>query len=233
LIEAAGATFLGGLVLGFSSTLHCSAMCAGISCSSLLLLNAETGAARVRHAALVHTGRIAAYAILGAIAAAAGSLVLSPHATISYKTMQWAAAAALMWSGLVLAGFAPRMTVLDGAMMRLSDAFSTWTRPLRSTPDASALVLGGLWGLNPCPMVYGAIFAASLTGSVPLALAMMAGFGLGTLPGVVASGAGLSALQGVKSQPYLQSAIGLFIAAVGFATVYLPAAYKLPFCLTN
>jgi hypothetical protein len=59
----------------------------------------------------------------------------------------------------------------------------------------------------------------------------MAGFGLGTTPGVLVSGLGLSALRGLEAGRGVQIAAGLLIAVLGFASLYVPAAHIAGFCL--
>jgi hypothetical protein len=160
-----------------------------------------------------------------------GSAVLSPETTMNYRALQWIAAVVLMWTGLAMAGMMPRFAVLDTAMIRLSDTVAGVTRPLKGTA-AAPVALGALWGLNPCPMVYAAVFTASLTASPVGWLSVMAGFGLGTVPGVLAAGLGLSALKGLEASRAAQMAVGLFIAVLGFASLYVPAARIAAFCLT-
>jgi sulfite exporter TauE/SafE len=60
---------------------------------------------------------------------------------------------------------------------------------------------------------------------------VMAGFGLGTLPGVLAAGLGLASLRNVEVSRTAQIAAGLLIAAAGFASLYVPAAHIAAWCL--
>jgi sulfite exporter TauE/SafE len=224
-------TFLGGLLLGLASTLHCSAMCGGISCSALLSLSPQSGWDRVRYAVLLNLGRILAYAALGIAAALIGSAIIKPETTMNYRVLQYIGAVVLMWTGLSMAGMMPRFALLDGAMTRLSGSVATITRPLQGTA-AAPLALGAIWGLNPCPMVYAALFTATLTASLWGGLSVMAGFGLGTLPGVLVAGLGLASLRGIEKSRAIQIAAGLIIAIVGFASLYIPAAHIAAWCLT-
>jgi hypothetical protein len=224
-------TFLGGLVLGLASTLHCSAMCGAISCSALLSLSPQSGWDRARYAVLLNAGRILAYAALGIAAALIGSAIIKPETTMNYRVLQYIGAVVLMWTGLSMAGMMPRFTLLDGAMTRLSGSVAAITRPLQGTA-AAPLGLGAIWGLNPCPMVYAALFTATLTASPWGGLSVMAGFGLGTLPGVLVAGLGLASLRKVEKSRAIQIAAGLIIAVVGFASLYVPAAHIAAWCLT-
>ena len=73
--------------------------------------------------------------------------------------------------------------------------------------------LGITWGMTPCPMVYAALFSAALTGSALGGASWMAGFGLGTVPAIVATALGVSKISRIRSPQFAQTAAGLAIAA--------------------
>lgn len=223
-------TFFGGLLLGLTSTLHCSAMCGGISCSAVLSLGGSTHAERLSHTLFLQLGRICSYCILGGLGAAFGSTFLSPQKTMTYQSFQWIAAIVLMWSGLAIAGMLPRLLLLDTVMVRLSCFLEQVTSSLRSTRIAP-FSLGLIWGFNPCPMVYAALFTATLTASPMTGILVMAGFGIGTMPGVVLTGLGLTALKQISLRRSVQVLVGLFVTLFGFASFYIPARTFLAYCL--
>src|SRR5262249_8738841 len=78
-----------------------------------------------------------------------------------------------------------------------------------------ALALGGLWGWVPCGMVYSVLLTAMLTGSALEGALVMAAFGLGTLPMLLAMG-----MTGARLRQYLQRrdvriACGLLVLGFG------------------
>lgn len=227
-------TFFGGMLMGLASALHCGAMCAGICGSALMFLRPDTERQRLWYLASLQAGRITTYAALGAIGALIGSSIITPDIASKFKTLQWAAAVALMAMGLSMAGMLPRIAVLDRGTMALSNGIERLTAPLRNWPRAAPFALGLMWGGNACPMVYGAVFTATLTGSVAHGVSFMTGFGVGTVPAVVAAAYGLSKFKSAASKPSLQIAAGLTIAIVGFTSVYSPwPAAALAFCLSH
>jgi sulfite exporter TauE/SafE len=227
-------TFLGGIAFGLASALHCAAMCGGVACGAMLALGAETSRERYRQLAIMQAGRVTTYTLLGATAAAIGSGIIAPaRSAHSFQIMQWAGAVSLMWMGLVMTGVMPRLAVLDQAMLRLGGAVRTFTSPLRSRPVAGPFALGVAWGLNACPMVYGAAFFAALTGSVLNGAVFMSGFGLGTVPAIVAAASGITLLRSLTSRPGVRIAAGTLIALIGFASVYIPLQVVPAFCLTK
>lgn len=86
-------------------------------------------------------------------------------------------------------------------------------------------------------MVYGAVFAAMLTGTAFNGAAFMAAFGLGTLPALIASGYGISKLRTLAAHSAAQSLCGIAIAIAGFASLYAASmapslSFSSIFCLT-
>ena len=214
--------FAGGLLLGLASALHCASMCGGIASSLLFLFRPEGAGSAVKALAAMQFGRIMAYTVAGGIVGFAGSAAFSfispSHA---YRVMQWAAAVSLMWIGLTIAGLMPAVWGVDGGIARISTALERIFAPLRRRPVIGPMATGFTWGISPCPMVYGALFSAALTGTFSGGASWMLGFGTGTLPAVIASALGIKALSNLNQGPKLRSAVGLTIAAIGFATVYV------------
>jgi sulfite exporter TauE/SafE len=227
------ASFLGGIAFGLASALHCGAMCGGIACGAMMLLAAPTQRQRYVQLAIMQLGRIATYTMLGAAAASLGYGISPVRSAQSFLIMQWAGAATLMWMGLVMIGVMPRVAMLDRAMLRAGEAVREFTFPLRSRPVTGPFALGIAWGLNACPMVYGAAFFAALTGSPFKGAVFMSGFGLGTVPAVVAAASGITAMRSLSASRKLQIAAGTLIASLGFASVYMPMQGLAAFCLTR
>lgn len=213
-------SFLGGLLMGLASTLHCAGMCGGIA-SSLVFLHAPNGdaSARARVLMTAQAGRVTAYVIAGALVGALGAGVFGAlDRTLAYRIMQWGAAVTLVWIGLTVAGWLPPLTVLDRLLAPV-------TRRLVDAPKAvgavAPFITGLIWGLLPCAMVYGALFTAMLTGTATGGAGVMLGFGLGTLPAVTAAAFGLTSLKALAHRPSVRVAVGLLIAAAGVAGLVL------------
>lgn len=224
---------IGGMVMGLASALHCGAMCSGICGSALLFLRPDTERQRLTYLLVLQAGRITTYALLGAIGAYLGSALITPDIATKYRTLQWAAAVAMMGMGLAMAGMLPRVAVFDKGAVLVSQSIERLTAPLRGWPRVAPFALGMLWGGNACPMVYGALFTATLTGSVAHGVTFMAGFGIGTLPAVLAAGYGVSKLQALSGRASLQMVAGLAMAVIGFSSLYTPWQSALAMCFTR
>ena len=228
-----GLTFFGGLLLGVASSLHCIGMCGAIA-SSMMFAFSPGGAAVDRARALLaaQSGRVLVYAAAGAVVGAVGSAVYGDFDHVSaYLFMRWAAAVALGWIGLSVAGFAPSLSAFDLVTAPIADKLR-FSPPSRLAGDAGALVSGLLWGCLPCGMVYGALFYAMLSGSALRGGSVMLGFGLGTLPSVTAAALGVSSFSRLARTPNARIAVGLGIIALAAASVAVPAVASGVFCFS-
>lgn len=228
-----GLTFLGGLMLGLASSLHCVGMCGAIASSLMFAFSSgEAAADRARALMAAQAGKLLVYVVAGTAVAAVGSTVFGAfdHAGANL-VMRWAAAVALGWIGLSVAGFAPSLAAFDrlaapiAAGLRLSPAGYM-------SSHAGTFAFGLMWGFLPCGMVYGALFYAMLSGNALHGAAVMAGFGLGTLPSVTAAALGVSRFHKLARDPNARVAIGLGIMALAAASIAVPALAVGAFCFS-
>ena len=136
--------------------------------------------------------------------------------------MRWAAAVALGWIGLSVAGFAPSLSAFDLVVAPIADKLR-FPPVRRLAGDAGAFTSGLMWGFLPCGMVYGALFYAMLSGSALHGGSVMFGFGLGTLPSVTAAAFGVSSFRRLARTPNARIAVGLGIITLAAASVAVPA----------
>lgn len=219
----------GGFGLGVASTLHCAGMCGGIASGLLHFGSPRSVGEGSALMVLTHTGRITSYTIAGLLVGALGAPILAwLDRELAFRLAQWAGAVALMWIGLSTAGLLPPLSIVDRLLAPLAGVLARAARPLPGR-HATALAGGLAWGLMPCAMVYGALFTAMLAGSALGGASVMAAFGLGTLPGLIAASAGFGILARA-GRPKLRVAAGLAIATLGFLTVWVPHSRLSPVC---
>jgi sulfite exporter TauE/SafE len=162
------------VLMGLAGGPHCVAMC-GAACAGL----AQAAGPRRRHALTAfQIGRLVGYSTLGAVAAggmqALGWLTIQSAALRPVWTMLHVAA---MLLGLLLMLQARQPVWLDQSARRL------WQR-VRAFQDrrtcSAPYLLGALWALMPCGLLYSALMVAALT-STPLEGGLtMALFALGS-----------------------------------------------------
>jgi sulfite exporter TauE/SafE len=220
-----------GFGLGLASTLHCAGMCGAMAASLVTLGGPQSASAGVRTAALIHIGRVGAYALAGAIVGGVGQQALSwLDREAAFRLVHWAGAAALLWIGLSTAGLLPALSGLDRVLSPVADRVLRATRAPRGQAP-SALASGFAWGLMPCAMVYGALFTALMSGSAVGGGTVMLAFGIGTLPGLVAATLGVGFLQRAGARQHLRMAAGLAIAGLGVLSVWSPYGGNGVLCL--
>ncbi len=139
--------------------------------------------------------------------------------------MRAAAALSLGWIGFSLLGLAPSLSVLDRFTAPIARAVASVRGP------QGAFAAGMAWGFLPCGLVYGALFYAGLSGGPLGGAAVMAGFGLGTLPSVSAVALGLSRFRDLAHAPRARTAVGLGLMGIAAASLAAPAAVSGIFCL--
>lgn len=178
------AAFLAGLAGG----VHCAAMCGpliGIACGAR---SGRGGGQWLRQALAYNAGRIAAYAAAGAITGAIGAAGLALRG--EPLTQQWMLAAmsvALIVLAAYVAGVAPLVRGLEAAGAVAWRRIEPWSRRfLPASTPARAFGLGLVFGWLPCGMVYVALIAALTTADPLHGALVMAAFGAGTLPNLLA-----------------------------------------------
>jgi sulfite exporter TauE/SafE len=174
---------LAAFVVGAAGSAHCFGMCGGIAGALKLRTESSAGAAVTLDTLMYQAGRIATYAILGALVGAAGEAL---------RTLLDLAAignALRAVGGVLLLMIAARLLLHWNALApieRLGNLVWKFVQPLtkRLSPGdtVSNLLIGMCWGLLPCAMVYSALAFAAVSGSALTGAATMAAFGLGTMP---------------------------------------------------
>ena len=162
------------LLMGLAGGPHCVAMC-GAACAGL---GQAAGARRAQALSAFQLGRLAGYSLLGALAAVSvqglGWLTTQSAAIRPLWTLLHLAAMAL---GLLLMLQARQPVWLDQPARRLW----AWVRRFHERRGALApLVVGALWALMPCGLLYSALMVAALTGNAADGAATMALFALGS-----------------------------------------------------
>lgn len=218
---SASAAFL----IGAAGSLHCLAMCGGISGAlGLRARKAPGSASPLLHAIANQVGRASSYALAGAVVGTFGGLVESLF------NLDALALGARLLAGLVLIFVALGVLLRRRPLMlleRLGGRFWMRIAPLaRKVPPgpAGALLLGALWGFLPCGFVYSMLIFAALTGSAWQGAAMMLCFGAGTAPAVLGAGLLGTHIARFMSARRLYGAAGWLLLLFGVLTIAGPFA---------
>jgi len=227
------APLLWGLGLGLASSLHCAGMCGPIGCSILLLGDAADGPGRLAlRLGLMQLGRLASYGLLGLLFGLFGAgLIRQLDLSALHLGLQWAAAAVVLWTGFATMGLVPAVAGLDRVLVPLAGRIARARLRLARCGPELALVAGLVWGFTPCAMVYAAVFTSLLTGDPGAGAVLMLGFGLGTVPAVLASAFALhhAARRRLVGNRQLAGALLVGAGVLGLALT-VPGS---PLCLTG
>lgn len=220
------------LLVGLAGGVHCVAMCGGIVAALNLRHQSPQPIRFVGGAAAASTGwdasgwvrqlaysagRISTYAAAGAVAGGVGGLSMLISDVLPMQVMLLVAANALViLVGLHLAGLGSSVLALERAGAGLWRAVQrAGVRLAPATTPGGAFLTGLAWGGIPCGLVYTVLATALVSGSASRGALVMAAFGLGTLPNLLAAGVLAERLRPVLRQPRVRAAAGLLVAAVG------------------
>jgi sulfite exporter TauE/SafE len=226
-----GLIFLTGIFL----SLHCVGMCGGfvamVSISPGLSAAAPNGAASLANPAwlrfllpqqlVFNAGRIASYAILGAIAGGLGSLpsLLSRTGRVQAALMV-AAGLLMIGTGLALAGLVQHWSPFKSSVAQpqpwLAHGFA---HVMRLPKPVRALPLGALLGFLPCGLIYAMLGKAASSGSLVDGALVMLVFGLGTVPALLLV-AFFADLFSIALRAKLVRVSGVLLALLGAITLY-------------
>jgi len=183
-------TLSAAFVVGMAGSVHCLAMCGGVS--GALGMRARSAATPGRASILTachQIGRLTSYTLIGA------AVGVFSGAMQGMFNLDRVALIARLMAGAVLigvgAGVLFKWRPLAG-LERLGGRLWRHLAPLaRTIPPGGvggSLLLGMLWGWLPCGFVYSMLAFAALKGGALQAAAMMLCFGLGTAPAVFGAG---------------------------------------------
>ena len=165
------------LLMGLAGGPHCIAMC-GAACAGIGYTAGEQQGKQTTAMGLFQLGRVIGYATLGAVAAATiqalGWLTTQSAALRPVWTMVHIAALLL---GLVLLVQARQPAWLERSARRVWEKVKALQR---KGGVAGPVLVGMLWALLPCGLLYSALLVAALTGEPLQGAAVMALFVLGT-----------------------------------------------------
>ena len=195
---------------------HCAAMCGGIV--SLTCAPGPDGKARgVVFPLAYNLGRVASYVAAGALAGALGQAGMALRGgALARHLLMFLMGATLIVVALNVAGVRPvtrGIEVAGGFLWRHVQPASRHFLPV--TSPWQALGLGALWGWLPCGMVYAVLLTALASGNAGEGALILAAFGLGTLPNLLAIGAAVGGVRRWMQITWVRYLASALIAAVG------------------
>lgn len=203
---------------GFFGGGHCLGMCGPI----VVLFESTTSNWPRRLA--YNAGRLMFYALLGAIAGAAGALLTQLTGVQSgLFALRVAAGLLVVLLGLNLIFDIRAFRYLESAGAIIWQKLSPLARhvmPMTSPPRAFAA--GILWGALPCGLVYSAVAIAATSGTAYGGALTMFVFWIGTLPALLAAGASASKVNQWSRRLMLRRFAGTIMIMIGAFALAMP-----------
>lgn len=208
-------SLLAVLLVGLLGGVHCLGMCGSIV--GIFTAQVPSNQARWPFHLAYSGGRIASYAVAGALVGAIGQTGLLMRDAVPVQHLLFALSSLMLVAlGLYLAGVwgaVRRLERVGAGLWRRLQPYTTHLLPVNSLPRA--LGLGALWGWLPCGLVYSVLLTALASGSAVQGSLIMAAFGLGTLPNLLAIGLFWEQVKGWVQSPRVRMAAGLTVASFG------------------
>ncbi len=216
--------YLTALLMGLAGSVHCLAMCGGLSSALGLGSPASARVSPLKLAAyqlLYNTGRIASYTAAGVMLGALGQGAAGALPGEVAQALGRAISAAFFIAlGLYLADWWHGLSAIERIGARAWRRLAPTARrllPVRG--PGQALLFGVLWGWLPCGLVYSAL-AWSLVAADPIAGGLrMLCFGLGTLPMLLVLGVAGGKFGALLNRPLLRQAMGVAMIALGVVSL--------------
>jgi sulfite exporter TauE/SafE len=202
-------------IVGLLGGVHCLGMCGSIV--GVFTSQVPKDTARWPFHLAYSSGRIASYALAGALVGAIGQAGLLMRDAAPVQHLLFALSSLmLVVLGTYLAGIwgaVRQLERLGGGLWKLLQPWTTRLLPVNTVPRA--LGLGALWGWLPCGLVYSVLLAALASGSAPQGALIMLAFGLGTLPNLLAIGLFWESIKGWVQSPRVRMAAGALVVVLG------------------
>jgi sulfite exporter TauE/SafE len=218
-------TLISAFLIGFLGSTHCLGMCGGIV--GALTLGAKRDAADSAWSLLPYliaynVGRISTYAVIGAVLGFIGAQVLHATPSASAQLIARLISGGFMAAlGLYLSGWWTGLAALERAGGKVWQRIEPLGRRLLPiNHPGKAFLVGLVWGWLPCGLVYAAAAWSLSAGSGAKGAALMAAFGIGTMPMLFTLGAAARWLGATARRPAVRRSAGVLVLLLGAYTLW-------------
>lgn len=210
---------LSAFVIGALGSAHCIGMCGGIT--TMLTSAIGEGKSRLPLVLSYNLGRVGSYALIGGIVGFTGSLAIK-NIGVPLEIMHVIAGIFIVLLGLYVGQWYLGVTKIERLGQHLWRHLSPFTKKVIPVTNLKrAFMLGALWGWLPCGLVYSTLTWA-LASADPIQGAMlMAAFGAGTLPALIAVSMGLFKLKTFLANPRYRKSFALVIIIYGIYAIFV------------
>ena len=216
-------SLISALLVGLFGGVHCVGMCGGIVGALGFGIQRDTGRSALPVLLAYNGGRIASYAVAGALMGGVGWVAAHTGDLRQMQSvLQIIAGLFMVAMGLYLGGWWFGLTRLErvgGVAWRRIEPLGRGLMPVRNA--AQALALGTLWGWLPCGLVYSVLIWCMSVGSALEGGLLMVAFGVGTLPNLLLMGVAAERLAAFARNAWVKRGAGALVLSFGLYTLYL------------
>jgi len=183
-------SYAAAFIAGVSGSLHCMAMCGGLSGALGVRARAagKTAAGAFAHTAIYQLGRLLSYAMAGALGGGVGGVMLRLVALPGLMLyLRLTAGILIVLMGCQMLFSLRLLTAIEKSGAMVWRTLAPLSQKIPRSGISQALLLGALWGWLPCGLVYSMLLLGVLGGSALHGALLMLVFGLGTLPMMMSS----------------------------------------------
>lgn len=223
-MEIDGVTLLAAFLVGLTGGVHCVGMCGGVvGALGFGLPESVRGrlAGVLPFLLAYNLGRLLSYIAAGALMGGIGLAAARMAALHDVRlVLQVIAGLFMIALGFYLAGWwygITRLERIGGRVWRLLEPVGRRLLPVHSV--SQALLFGLVWGWLPCGLVYSVLIWSLSAGGVAEGALLMAAFGLGTLPSLLAMGFFAARLSTFLRRPAVRRAAGAAVILFGLWSV--------------
>ncbi|OOG28619.1 hypothetical protein B1C78_01775 [Thioalkalivibrio denitrificans] len=221
-------TLIAAVLVGLLGGVHCAGMCGGIvtalSLGTVRAPGVDAGPSPGVSWPLLlsyNLGRLLSYTAAGAIAGSAGWFATRMmDVNQAQLVLQVVAGLFMVALGLYLAGWWQALARLEragGVVWRRLEPLGRRFLPVRR--PGQALAVGLVWGWLPCGLVYSVLIWSVASGGPLQGAALMAAFGLGTLPNLLLMGVMAASLGRFLGRRPVRVSAGVLVAGFGLFMV--------------
>lgn len=208
-------SFWAAIIIGLLGTTHCLAMCGGLASSLSVSDNKPRGS--FSRLLGYNLGRISSYMLAGFLLGLLGAGIYQTGAALIMRSI---AGLLLIAMGLYVGQWWLGITRLESVGGLLWRRISPLLKPLLPADTViKALLLGVGWGWLPCGLVYSTLIWSAAAGSAAQSALLMLGFGLGTLPGMLATGLFAQQLKTLTRKLGVRRAAAVLLVLMGIWTL--------------
>lgn len=208
---------ISALLIGLAGSVHCVAMCGGVTAGLSLAIPKEKS--KTPFIAAYNFGRIASYTLAGAITGALSG-ILSHQLNGGIAWLNLISGIFLLLIAAYIGNWWPILSQLEKAGSGLFKRISPFSKRFMPFKHPGyALPYGVIWGWLPCGLVYSALTWSLASENAINGALIMLFFGLGTLPSMMLAAYSTTQITAFLKNPRTKQLVALLLALFGMLNI--------------